>query len=369
MKSRLLLAPLFMAATLTYASAQEIPVGIISVQSGANAFSGVPMANGIHLAIDEANKKGYLGATKIKLIDGDYANDKAQAISLANQFIKRDKVVLSFGPLNSPDTLAVAPVFNDNKTPVLALATSDRVIETGPFAFKLEITPTELLVSVAKYVAQKTKIRRVAVVYQTTNDAQIEMKNVFSENLKAAGGTIVSDDGLSPNESNFLPLVTKIVSSNVDGVFIILNAEQAANLMVQLRQGGLAQSVPFIGSTSIVSPRMLAIAGKAAEGAIGQAEFIAGQERNKDIEQAYKARFGVEIDAYAGLGYSMGLIGLQAIKLAGPDPTPEKVRDALLNVGQVAVPLGDGTWSHSNRKPKYESVIVQVKDGKFVPVP
>jgi len=163
--------------------------------------------------------------------------------------------------------------------------------------------------------------------------------------------------------------VTKIVSSNVDGVFIILNAEQAANLMVQLRQGGLAQSVPFIGSTSIVSPRMLAIAGKAAEGAIGQAEFIAGQERNKDIEQAYKARFGVEIDAYAGLGYSMGLIGLQAIKLAGPDPTPEKVRDALLNVGQVAVPLGDGTWSHSNRKPKYESVIVQVKDGKFVPVP
>jgi branched-chain amino acid transport system substrate-binding protein len=369
MKSRLLLAPIAMIAALASAYAQEVPVGVLSAQSGSTAFSGVPMANGIHLAVDEANQKNYLGTAKVKLIDGDYASDKAQAISLANQFAKRDKVVLAFGPLNTPDTLAVAPVFNENKTPIIALATSDRVLETGPYTFKLEVTPAELLVAVAKYVVEKTPIRKVAVVYQTTNDAQLEMKDVFVQNLKAGGGTVVSDDGLSPNESNFLPLVTKIVSEDVEGVFIILNAEQAANLMVQLRQGGLPASVPFIGSTSVVSPRMLAIAGRAAEGTIAQAEFISGQERNKEFETAYKARFGIEADAYAGLGYTIGLIGLQAIKGAGPNPTPEKVREALMSVGQVAVPAGGGTWSHVNRRPVYESVIVQVKGGKFVPVP
>ena len=369
MRSFFLLASVLSAVTFTASHAQEIPVGLISAQSGASAFAGVPLTNGVHLAVDQANQKGYLGNAKVKLIDGDYASDKAQAISLATQFIKRDKVVLSLGPLNTPDTLAVAPVFNENKTAVFALATSDRILETGPYSFKLEITPTELLASVAKYVVEKTPIRRVAVVYQSTNDAQVEMKDVFSKNLKAGGGTIISDDGLSPNDSNFLPLVTKIVSEDVQGVFMILNAEQAANLMVQLRQGGLPPGVPFIGSTSVVSPRMLAIAGKAAEGTIAQAEFIAGQERNKDFEQAYKTRFGIEADAYAGLGYSMGLIALQAIKVAGADPTPEKVRDALLNVGQVAVPAGTGTWSLVDRKPKYDSVIVQVKNGKFVAVP
>ena len=65
--------------------AQEVPIGVLSAQSGSTAFSGVPMANGTHLAVDEANQKNYLGTAKVKLIDGNYASDKAQAISLANQ--------------------------------------------------------------------------------------------------------------------------------------------------------------------------------------------------------------------------------------------------------------------------------------------
>jgi branched-chain amino acid transport system substrate-binding protein len=343
-------------------------VAVISSQSGPAAFSGVPLSNGVHLAIDLANQNGYLGSARIRVIDGDYASDKAQAISLANQVVRRDRVVLAFGPLSSPDTLAVAPVFNEARTPVLALATSDRVLDTGPYTFKLEVTPAELLVGVARYVIDKTPIRRVAIVYQTTNDAQIEMKDVFTRTLLAGGGTIASEDGVSPTESNFLPLVTKIVSEDVQGVFMILNAEQAANLMVQLRQGGLPSSVPFLGSTSVVSPRLLAIAGRAAEGTIAQAEFIAGQERNKEFETAYRARFGVEPDAFAGLGYTMGLIGLKAIRDAGPNPTPERVREALMNVGTVSVPAGNGTWSHTDRRPAYESVIVRVQGGKFVPI-
>ena len=68
MKSRLLLAPIAMIAALASAYAQEVPVGVLSAQSGSTAFSGVPMANGTHLAVDEANQKNYLGTAKVKLM-------------------------------------------------------------------------------------------------------------------------------------------------------------------------------------------------------------------------------------------------------------------------------------------------------------
>jgi branched-chain amino acid transport system substrate-binding protein len=349
--------------------AQEIPVAAIFSHTGPTAFAGVPVNNGIRLAFEQANQAGTFGSAKVKLIEGDYAGDKGQAINLANQAIKRDKVVLSFGPNTSADSIAAGPVFNDGKTPMYALATMPAVLETGPWAFKAQSAATEQLPLVSKYVLEKTSARKVAIVYDRTNDGMIDHKNLFRDPFKAGGGVIVSEEGLASNETNFLPLVTKILSQNVDAVFMSLYAEQAGNLMVQLRQAGLPASVRFFGNTSMASPRVVAIAGKAAEGAVAVSEFIAGQERNKAFEAAYKARYNVDADSWAAIGYSMGLVGVRAIKDAGPNPTPEKVREAFMKLRNVPVPVGSGSYSLNDRNPSYGAVIVQVKDGKFVAAP
>ena len=103
------------ASGLTSASAQEtdeIPVMTILAMTGSVGFAGMAENNGIRLAIDEANQSGYLGKAKVKLIEGDYASEKAQAISLAKQAIKLHRVVLSLGPTLTTDGIALGQIFN-----------------------------------------------------------------------------------------------------------------------------------------------------------------------------------------------------------------------------------------------------------------
>lgn len=364
------LAASIMGAALP-AAAQDIPVMSISALTGPAAFAGVVETNGIRLAFDEANEKGYLGPAKVRLIEGDNATDKAQAISLAEQAIKRHNVVLSLGPTVSPDALAIAPIFNEAKTPMISFATSNAITQAGPYVFRIQMSPSETVPPLVKYISEKVKARKVAVVYDRSNDAFVEGKKIFEEAMKAAGNPVVAEEAVLGKDTNFLPLVTKLTSMDIDGIYFVALVEQAANIMIQLKQAGLPDKVRFFGEQGLASPRLTAIGGRAVEGTLFPGQYLAGVDRplNRAFEQAYKARYKSDPDFFAAIGYSAGLVALRALKDAGPSPTRETVRNALEKLRDVPVVVGSGLWNHKDRNGLYGVVITTVKDGKFAVAP
>ncbi len=366
-------AGLALLASLGIASAhaQEIPVVAIQALTGPVAFAGVPFMNAIRLAFEEANQKGAFGSAKVKLIERDNAGDKGQAINLSNQAIDRDRVVMLIGPTLTTDSVAVAPIFNERKTPMVSLATADAILAAGPWAFKLQQAPTDIAPQVARYVLDKTTVRKVAIVFDRTNEGLIEYKNFFRDPFKAGGGAVVAEEALVSSDTNFLPLVTKLKSLDVEGIYFATLPEQAGNIALQLRQAGLPEKVRFIGTTALVSQRFLDTAGKAADGAIAVSDYVTGMERpmNKAFEASYKARYNVAPDNWAATGYSAALMGIAAIKAAGPNPDREKVREALMKLKDLPVVTGTGVWNHVDRRPKYGTLILAVRDGKFVIAP
>jgi len=100
---------LLAAGSLAYAQGKEIPVGVFNSLTGTYAFGGVPIQNGMKLALEEANAAGLPGGNKFKVIEGDEAGDKGQAINLVNQFVRRDNVMLILGPTISSVALGAAP--------------------------------------------------------------------------------------------------------------------------------------------------------------------------------------------------------------------------------------------------------------------
>ncbi|MFT3721002.1 ABC transporter substrate-binding protein [Pseudorhodoferax sp.] len=360
-----------LAAVPPWVGAQEIPVMAISSLTGATAYAGVPEMNGIRLAIDQANDDGYLGKAKIKLIEGDYAAEKPQAISLAGQAIQRHKVVLALGPTASPEAVAVSYIFNEGKTPMLSFGTSNAITANSPWAFKIQQSGTESVPLLARYALEKTPVRRMAMIYDSGNDGLVEYKNVFAKTFKDGGGTVVAEEVVSAKEANFQPLFTKLMAMNLDGIFISNYAEQAANIMVQFRRAGMPQSVRFFGTVGVMTPRLVEIGGQTIEGAQGIGEFVPGLDRplNKAFESAYLERYKTTPDSFAALGYSLGLVALKAIKDASPDPTPEKVRVALTNLRDVPVVVGNGVWNHKDRNGNYGAVVLEVKAGKFIAAP
>ncbi|MFT3721089.1 ABC transporter substrate-binding protein [Pseudorhodoferax sp.] len=361
------------AAVLTLASlathaADEIPVVSIQSMTGTTAFAGAAFQNAIRMAMDEANAQGGVHGAKINLIERDNASDKGQAINLASQAADRDRAVLVLGPSSTADTMAVVPLLNDKRTPSAGLAGSDAILKSGPWTLKFRQNSQVDSPILAKYVLEKTKIRKVALVFDRSNEALIEFKNNFRDAFKAGGGTVVSEEAVVSSDSNFLPLATKLKAMDIDAVYFTSYAEQSANIALQLRQAGLPERITFIGSLAIASPKYVSVAGKAAEGTIAVSDYLPGIDRpqNKAFDAAYKSRYNVEADSFAAAGYSLAQVAIAALREAGPAPTREKVRDAYLRLRDVPVVLGTGHWTQSDRKPSYGAVMLTVKDGRFV---
>jgi branched-chain amino acid transport system substrate-binding protein len=356
----------------SYSQGNEIPVGVFNATTGVYAFGGVPIQNAMRLAIEEANKAGLPGGAKIKIIEGDTAGDKAQTISLINQFARRDRAVLLLGPTTSVEAVSGAPVSNSLQIPMISTSSSAEILDAGPWSFKVGAQATQTTGRLGKYAVEKLAVKKAIVVFDQGNEGYIAQKNAMRDAMKAAGATIIGEEGIQASDSNFLPLATKIASMGGDAVFIAAPAELSANFFIQLLQAGVDPKTRFMGPASLASQGFIKAGGKAVENAYVVADYAATSPHalNTAFITAYKARYGVPPDNWAAMGYSTALIGIQALRNAGPNPDREKVRAQLAKSSKVPVVIGDGAWTlDGTRQPSYGAAILQVKNGAFVNAP
>ena len=106
------------------------------------------------------------------------------------------------------------------------------------------------------------------------------------------------------------------------------------------------------------------------DGTVLAADYFFGTSSpmNREFVETYTKKFGIAPDNWAGIGYTMIQIAVQAIKDAGPSPTREKIRDAMEKINGMPTILGAGTYSfRDNREPHYEPTVLEVKKGHFQP--
>jgi branched-chain amino acid transport system substrate-binding protein len=356
---------------LACSQGKEIPVGVFNSLTGTYAFGGVPIQNGIKLALEEANAQGLPGGNKFKVIEGDEAGDKSQAINLVNQFVRRDNAMLILGPTISAVALGAAPVANELKVPILAIGSSPAIIATGPWAFKIQATPVDIMGFLGKLAVETLGVHSIILMHDQSNDGYIGQKVALAEYFTKAGTKIVADEKFVSSESNFIALATKIASTQTDAIFIAAPAEVSANLILQIRQAGLDPKVKFIGPSTFGSASFIKAGGKAVEGTYIVSDYSPANPSpmNQAFVKAYQAKYNLAPDNWAGMGYALGQVAVQAVRNAGPAPDRTRIRDELAKLNKVPMVMGNGTWSvDGGRNPSYGGVLLQVKNGAFVAV-
>ncbi len=364
-------AALLAASGLAFGQARELPIGVFNALTGNYAFGGVPIQNGIRLALEQANAAGLPGGAKFRIVEGDEAGEKGQAISLVNQFVKRDNVLMILGPTISTSALAAAPVANELQVPILAIGSSPGIPATGPWAFKIQATPVDIMNYLGKLSVEKLGVKRIVTIIDQSNDGYVGQKEALVNYMKGAGAAVVADEKFVSSESNFLALATKVAAMNTDAIFIAAPAEVAANLIIQIRQAGLDPKVKIIGPSTFGSLGFIKAGGKAVEGTYVVSDYSpnSASAQNVAFVNAYRARYKAVPDNWAAMGYALGTVAVQAVRNAGPNPDRTKVRDALARLNKVPMVLGNGTWSmDEKRNPTYGGVLLQVKDGNFVSI-
>lgn len=358
---------LFLAAT-SPALADEVVIAAQYPLSGPMAsYSGPFLREGTEIAIQRINETQMLGKGRtLKVIIEDNAGDRNQAISLMNRFATSDNALAVLGVYGSYLSLPTAPVANELKIPFLAIAASPAIVQAGPWSFILIEQPDSSMKIEAQFAAERLKVKSAALVFDRANDASVRLKDSFAKFFKERGGTVVSEDGISAQDTNFAPIATKIASEKIDLLYIESVPSVAANFLVQVRQAGLDPSIKLLASGQVSSPVFRDIAGAAAEGILYAADYVADMSsaENHYFVDAYRKRANKDPDQNAAWAYAGMLLLAHAIHDAGLGADRAKVRDAMAKLTNVETPLGAGKFSYDqDRMPVFDLIMLQVVKG------
>jgi branched-chain amino acid transport system substrate-binding protein len=315
-----LLVPMALVAG-TALSAQTVKIGVLAPITGFAASDGASVKNSIKLAVDHVNAAGGVLGKKVEAVIYDDAADPKQATALARKLIEQDQVKAFVAGSYSMPSRAVAPLFNDEKVPlVAAYATHPDVTMGGKlnFSFRNGFLGTVEGKAAAYTCVKILKGKKIAVL-TSDNDFGKTMAagfKSFMDSAEGKGASVVSWQTYPMSEKDYKPYLSKIKAENPDVVFSGGYYFQSGPMVKQAREMGL--NAQFVGEEGADSPEFVQIAGKASEG------FVIVTNLNRDDKRPvvqtflkeYKEQFKIAPDMVGASAYDAFMIICEGMKRA-----------------------------------------------------
>jgi len=217
--------------------AAEIKIGAAEALTGNASQYGLPIRKGFELALSEINASGGINGRKIELVVEDEQGKKEEAINVFKKLIFQDKVLMLFGPTLSNSAQASDPVAQGAKVVVFGTSnTADGITSIGNYVFRNSVTEADILPVTLKIAAQKTGLKRVAVLYGNDDIFTKSGYDNFKKALQDLKIPVVTTETFAKGDVDFKPQLTKIKASGADAIVISVLVAEGAPIMVQARQ-------------------------------------------------------------------------------------------------------------------------------------
>jgi branched-chain amino acid transport system substrate-binding protein len=350
------------------AAGDTIKIGQYGAFTGKNADFGLAARKGVILAVEEANAAGGVLGRPIELLLEDNQSKDGESASIAKKFAYRDKVVAVLGGNTSSNSLEAAPVFQTARIPMIAItSTNPRVTEIGNYIFRVCFIDPFQGAALAKFARSTLQVRQVAVITSVNNAYSVGLSRVFIERFTAAGGRIVAEPKHNEGDKDFRAQVTAAKAAGAEAILHSGNYTEGALICVQARALGFTG--PLIGGDAWEGPNLVALGGKAVEGAYYSTHASAETPTPimQEFVQRYRARWNGETpNSTTTLGYEAGLLLFDALRRAG-GTEGTLLRDAIAGTKDFPGVTGHITIDEKRNASKPAMIIV-VKDGqaKFV---
>ncbi len=354
------LAGLFLLGQV--ASAADLKIGIMVPTTGSEATAGKDMENAMKLAATEINKAGGVLGMNIVTMTGDDACDPQQGTAAATKLVSAE-VAAVVGGYCSGATLPTLKIYGDANIPfVVAAANSTKLIDANPGnAFQINSTGFDQ-VNTAVDLFNAKGAKKLAIIHQGDGYSE-DLAKLTREKWSAAGKEVVAYEVVNKGEQDHSALVTRIKSKAPDAVFWTAYYADGALVIKQLRQAGYRKLIA-VGDGSN-SPKLLEIAGKAAEGVYcfsnPTVEYL---PEAKAFHAAYKATYNQEPDAYAALSYDGMKLMADAIKRAG-STDKDAIKKALAATKDFTGIAGPIAFTEKNTLARSNFVTLVAKGGKW----
>ncbi len=309
-------------------------IGGIFAITGPSSFLGDPEKKSMEMIIDELNAKGGIDGHPLQAVIYDTEGDPTKTVLATNKLISNDKVLAIVGPSLTPTTLAIVPLVEKEKIPLISCAAGIKITDPiKPWVFKT--AQSDLLAVAAIYQhMQKQNIKKVGIITVETAFGESGKEQLEAQAAKF-GIELVQKETFGAKDTDMTAQLTKIRSAQPQAIICWGTNPGPAVIAKNVQQMNI--KIPLYQSHGVASPKFVELAGDAAEGILlptGKI-LVAQQLPDKDPQKAvllnyieqFEKRFQMPVSGFGGYAYDA--IRMLAAALPGTDGNKEKLRGHL----------------------------------------
>ncbi len=312
----------------------QLLIGQPSGFSGAAAAGVKENTKGAQLVIDLVNAKGGVHGQKIELLSKDDQFMPKRTLERATELIDKDKVLALFLNRGTPHTEILLPLLADRKVPLIAPSTGAMVLHdpVNPWVFNVRATYQREAARAIEHLVG-LGLTRIAVMY-TDDSFGADGAAGATKGFEKQRVPVLWQEKFPRDNPDLTPLVQRVKQSDAQAVVVIASAANVAAAVKGIRQAGSRAQVVTLSNNA--SDGFIKLLGEQGRGVIVTQVFPSERSMTYAL-----VREAVELARTKGLdgvspammeGFAAAKVLVEGLRLAGPNPTPAKLRDALENI-------------------------------------
>ena len=321
---------LMVSALVGPAAAQTIKIGVVLPLTSVLAAYGKPYLDAMQMAVDEANAAGGVNGRKIELVVEDSQASNTVAINALNKVLQSDPVAV-FGPALGTQILALMPITERDKVPLIAGPSTRRVSQQGA-KFFFRNSPHDAIEkeNTARYLVETLDKKKIGIMHVGNEWGYSGRDNVSEYLEKLYKLKPVSIASYQPTDKDLTAQILQMQRDGADAIVIQGHPVDEALAMKQLRQLGI--TVPVVGSGSLCFAYLrnlldpADIAGRYC-GAPGLLPSLNTEKSMAAFVEAYKKKTGFAPDIYTVQYYDSMKMLIEVMRKYGVDR--EKIREGM----------------------------------------
>ena len=247
------LAALGVAASLSLPAqaADPVRIGFAIAKTGPFVIASDPQLKAYELWKEQVNARGGLNVagTKrpVEFVMYDDQSKPDQAVRLYEKLITSDKVDLLIAPWGTPFHIAIAPVLEKYKFPVVgATAASVRLRELKPgyIWFTTSAIPDKLAAELAALCVDN-KVKTVSIINNVLPFTK-EIRTFLDPKLQEKGIVIKTSAEYPPDTKDMTAMLTQIKQANPDAVLALSYPPDSVLYAKQARELGISAPIQFV---------------------------------------------------------------------------------------------------------------------------
>ncbi len=331
---------------LSPALAAEVKVGAVTPLTGKLSVYGEGFQRAMLLALEEVNAEGGINGSPMQIVFEDNNSTSKGSVSAIQKLITIDKLPVIFGPAASSNFLAVCPIAQQNRIILIgAESAAAEITNCGSYVFR--VFPSDKLQGIGVAELTSAMDYKEVVLTYINNDWGVGLAQVFKERYLDDNGKILDEIAHDEGKTDYRSEILRIRKSNPKAVVNLTYIKEGATILKQAYESGL--KVQWLMGSAAKSPKLVELAGEAAEGVIGTyPTFSQDTKPYKAFEAAWEKKYpDQKLPIFGEYNFDMVRLTAKALRITR-SMDPEELRRALMEASKGFMgATGDKTFDEN----------------------